>query len=200
MEYKFRTQRKVPKLGLMLVGWGGNNGSTTTAGIIANKMYMRWMTKDGPKCANYFGSLTQASTSRLGGSGPGCRDVHVPFSSLLPMVHPNDIVVGGWDISRADLAQAMKRAKVLDWALQEQLDVHMQHMVPLPSIYHPDFIAANQEARADNVIPGDDRQKHLEQVRAREAPPAAAPRRAAVAPPPHRAATPPPDPREHPRL
>ena len=26
VEYQFRTQRKTPKLGLMLVGWGGNNG------------------------------------------------------------------------------------------------------------------------------------------------------------------------------
>lgn len=27
------------------------------------------------------------------------EEVHVPFSSLLPMVHPNDFVLGGWDIS-----------------------------------------------------------------------------------------------------
>lgn len=30
--YTFRTKRKVPKTGVMLVGWGGNNGSTITAG------------------------------------------------------------------------------------------------------------------------------------------------------------------------
>ncbi len=35
--YQFRTARKVPKLGVMLVGWGGNNGTTLTAGILANK-------------------------------------------------------------------------------------------------------------------------------------------------------------------
>ncbi len=35
--FEFRTQRKVPKLGVMLVGWGGNNGTTLTAGILANK-------------------------------------------------------------------------------------------------------------------------------------------------------------------
>ena len=29
------------------------------------------------------------------------EEVHVPFSSLLPMVHPNDFVLGGWDISGA---------------------------------------------------------------------------------------------------
>lgn len=35
---------------------------------------------------------------RLGNDRFG-NSVHVPFSSLLPMVHPNDLVVGGWDIS-----------------------------------------------------------------------------------------------------
>ena len=35
--YDFKTQRTVPKLGVMLVGWGGNNGTTLTAGILANK-------------------------------------------------------------------------------------------------------------------------------------------------------------------
>lgn len=35
--FEFRTGRKVPKLGVMLVGWGGNNGTTLTAGILANK-------------------------------------------------------------------------------------------------------------------------------------------------------------------
>ena len=34
--YTFRTRRKVPRCGTMLVGWGGNNGCTMTAGIIAN--------------------------------------------------------------------------------------------------------------------------------------------------------------------
>lgn len=35
---------------------------------------------------------------RLGNDRFG-NSVFVPFSSLLPMVHPNDLVVGGWDIS-----------------------------------------------------------------------------------------------------
>jgi len=164
-EYKFRTSRAKPKLGLMLVGWGGNNGSTTTAGIIANKMKMSWPTKNGDKTANYFGSVTQASTCRLGGHGPNCVDTYVPFSAMLPMVNPNDLVIGGWDISSMNLADAMRRSKVLDYSLQEQLRPHMQHMVPLPSIYYADFIAANQTDRADNVIPGQDKNAHLEQIR-----------------------------------
>merc|ERR1719409_547413 len=59
----------------------------------------------------------------------------------------------------------MQRAKVLDITLQQQLRPHMQHLVPLPSVYYPDFIAANQSERADNVLPGQDKKKHLDQIR-----------------------------------
>lgn len=41
----------------------------------------------------------------------------------------------------------MRRAKVLDVTLQDQLYEHMQAFQPLPSIYFPDFIAANQAER-----------------------------------------------------
>uniref|UniRef100_A0A8D2J3Q3 inositol-3-phosphate synthase n=1 Tax=Varanus komodoensis TaxID=61221 RepID=A0A8D2J3Q3_VARKO len=148
----FRTERRVPKLGVMLVGWGGNNGSTVTAAVLANRMALSWMTKRGRKHANYYGSLLQASTVCLG-SGPS-GDVYVPFRDLLPMVDPNDIVFDGWDISSLNLAEAMRRAEVLDWALQEQLWPHMEGLKPRPSIYIPEFIAANQEERADNVLTG----------------------------------------------
>ena len=37
-----KTGKLVPKLGVMLVGLGGNNGSTFTAGIIANRRAMSW--------------------------------------------------------------------------------------------------------------------------------------------------------------
>ena len=60
----------------------------------------------------------------------------------------------GWDISSMNIADAMERAKVFDYNLQEQLRPYMEHMRPRPSIYIPDFIAANQEDRADNVIRG----------------------------------------------
>ncbi|CAJ0944525.1 unnamed protein product [Ranitomeya imitator] len=150
--FTFRTERKVPKLGVMLVGWGGNNGTTVTAAVLANRMGLSWMTKTGKKVANYYGSLFQSSTVCLG-SGPD-GDVHIPFRDLLPMVHPNDIIFDGWDISSLNLADSMKRAEVLDWQLQEQLRPYMEKMQPRPSIYIPEFIAANQEDRADHVIHG----------------------------------------------
>jgi myo-inositol-1-phosphate synthase len=45
--FEFELERKVPKLGLMLVGLGGNNGSTVAAGIIANRDNITWDTKEG---------------------------------------------------------------------------------------------------------------------------------------------------------
>lgn len=63
-------------------------------------------------------------------------------------------MVIGWDISSMDLGHAMERAQVFDWSLQEQLRPYMSRMKPRPSIYIPEFIAANQESRADNVLTG----------------------------------------------
>lgn len=162
--YTFRTQRKVPRVGMMLVGWGGNNGSTVTAGIIANKKNITWRTKEGVRKPNYWGSVTQTSTVRVGTANDGSL-VYVPLNSVLPMVHPNDLVVGGWDINGANIADAMVRAEVLDWDLQRQLIPEMKSMKPLPSIYYPDFIAANQKDRANNLVPEGTRKQHLEHIR-----------------------------------
>ena len=109
-KFTFKTVRKVPKVGVMLVGWGGNNGSTLTAGILANKLGTTWHTKEGLRRADYLGSLTQCSTVPLGESTSGT--VHIPFKRMLPMIDPNDLVVGGWDISSANLAEAMSRSQV----------------------------------------------------------------------------------------
>lgn len=164
--YEFRTVRKVQKTGLMMIGIGGNNGSTLCATILANKHNISWNTKAGVQTPNYIGSLLRASTVRLGTDPATQKDVHVPISDMLPMVHPNDLVLGGWDISKAPLDVAMRRAEVLDYGLQRQILPLMATIKPLPSIYYPDFIAANQSERADNLIAGDDKQAHLEHIRA----------------------------------
>lgn len=53
-----------------------------------------------------------------------------------------------------NLADAMARAKVLDIDLQKQLRPYMESMVPLPGVFDPDFVAANQGTRANNAIKG----------------------------------------------
>ena len=54
--------------------------------------------------------------------------------------------------------------QVLDWELQRQLVPYMKDMVPLPGIYDPDYIAANQDQRADSLIKGSKREQ-VETVR-----------------------------------
>ena len=152
--YDFRVERKVGKVGMMLVGWGGNNGSTVTAGIIANSRGLVWETRQGPQAANYYGSVIMGSTMKLGAEAKTGKEVNIPFHDVLPMVHPNELVIGGWDISSMDLAQAMDRAGVLEPTLKDLVKKEMSGMRPLPSPYYPDFIAANQGDRADNVLEG----------------------------------------------
>jgi myo-inositol-1-phosphate synthase len=164
--YDFKTDRTIPKVGMMLVGWGGNNGTTVTAGILANRRGLVWDTREGPRAANYYGSVVMSSTVKLGTEDKTGKEINIPFHDLLPMVHPNDLAIGGWDISGMDLAAAMDRAQVLEPTLKEQVKKEMALMKPLPSIYYPDFIAANQEERADNLIPGDKASMaHVEQIR-----------------------------------
>ena len=161
--FVFRTYRKVPKLGIMLIGWGGNNGSTLTAGLIANRENIKWETKDGLHSPNYWGSLTQSSTCQIGKFNG--EDYHVPFKNILPMVDPNDVQIDGWDTSSLSLEKCVQRAKVLDLELQQQLVPYLKELRPRPSIFDPSFVAANQQARADNTIEGK-KQHQMEQIRA----------------------------------
>lgn len=165
--FMFQTARRVPKLGVMIVGWGGNNGTTVTGGILANKLGLSWETKEGTRTPDYLGSITQASTIKLGVDSRTGEDIFVPMSRVLPLVNPNDLVVSGWDISGVGMDEAMKRACVLDVDLQRQLSFHMKRLgKPLPSIYAKDFIALNQESRADNVIPESHKRDQVEHIRA----------------------------------
>ena len=164
--YDFKVKRKVGKVGMMLVGWGGNNGSTVTAGIIANRRGLVWDTREGQRAANYYGSVVMSSTIKLGTESKTGKEINIPFHDVLPMAHPNDLVIGGWDISGMNLADAMDRAAVLEPSLKNLVKKEMAEMRPLPSIYYPDFIAANQEDRADNLLEGSRASMaHVEQLR-----------------------------------
>ena len=162
-EYRFQTKLKPSKTGLLLVGLGGNNGSTVVGGIIANRENLSWKTKNGEQKPNYFGSITQSSTVHIGNDSQ--KQVFVPFNALLPMVKPNDLIIDGWDINKANLYEAMIRASVFQPELVEKLRPHMESIVPKPSIYYADFIASNQGSRVNNVISGESKQQHLEHIR-----------------------------------
>lgn len=146
----FRTELEVPKVGVMLVGLGGNNGTTVSAAILANKHRLSFETKEGVVEANYFGSITQCSTVFIGQSNS--EDHFLPMKELVPMVNPNDLHIDGWDISSMNLAEAMKRAKVLDINLQRQLYPMMEKIKPRRALFDLNFVAENQLDRADNII------------------------------------------------
>ncbi|RNC50360.1 myo-inositol-1-phosphate synthase, partial [Trypanosoma cruzi] len=161
---RFRTLRKRAKCGLMMVGWGGNNGSTVTAGILANKHGLTWRTKKGVLHPNYFGSITQSSTLNLGMTSD-MKEVFVPLKDVVPMINPNDLAIGGWDCSGMSLVDAMHRAQVLDVALQDALYEYMRDMKPLPAVFDLDFVAENQQERADNILSVQHKWEAVEKLR-----------------------------------
>jgi myo-inositol-1-phosphate synthase len=155
-EHIIETEMKVPRLGVMLVGLGGNNGSTMVAGIFANKKKMEWDTRNGRVSANFYGSLTQCATVHVGyqfdEKTRQLHDAYMPVKDLLPMVNPVDFEISGWDISGANLFEACKRAKVLEPDLLNQLRGDLEKIKPLRAAFKGDFIASNQSDRADNIL------------------------------------------------
>jgi myo-inositol-1-phosphate synthase len=150
---QFKTSLSVRRTGVMLIGWGGNNGSTFTASLIANKTFTSWPTKEGEVNSNYLGSICKSMTIRLG-VDENNQPVFVPMSKVIPLLDPNSLEVTGWDISNVNLGDAMRRSKVLDYALQEKLYSTLKEMVPMPSVFLPDWIASSQRERANNVLQG----------------------------------------------
>ncbi len=146
VEHVITTETTVPKLGLMLVGLGGNNGSTLAAGILAHKHGIEWETKNGMHKPDYYGSFTQCATVKTGmkrtGEG-GIEDVYTPIKDLLPTVNPAEWEVSGWDINGLDLFGACKRAKVLEPTLVNALKPHLEQIKPLPAAFNGHFIASN---------------------------------------------------------
>ena len=158
IEHTIQVDQQVPKLGLMLVGWGGNNGTTITAGILANKHQLTWKTKRGSKTANYFGSLTQASATKIGvkydKETNHVQDCFKIVKDLVPLVDPNDLEITGWDISDLNLYDASYRAQVLEPTLIDQLEPQLSKMQPMKAVFNPDYIASNQSDRATHVFEG----------------------------------------------
>lgn len=167
--HKIEVNTTVPKLGLMFVGWGGNNGSTLTTGLLANKKKTTWKTRRGEQKANFFGSLTQASVSKVGikhnKATNEVEDVFKLVKDLAPIVSTDNIAVTGWDISKLNLYESCYRAQVLEPTLIDQLKPELEAMQPMKAVFNPDYIAANQSDRADNVFEGTN-QECVDRIRA----------------------------------
>lgn len=163
-DFQFKTDTKVPRTGVLIVGLGGNNGTTLTAGVLANKHKLSWESKRGIEHANYYGSLTQCATTYLGDDIKTGKQVVAPIKGLLPMVDPNDLIIGGWDISNLNMYDATVRARVHEPTMYHQIEKELRAIQPLPAVFDLSFVAPNQKDRADNILKGS-KKEILQQVR-----------------------------------
>ena len=136
--HKMRTESQVPKLGVMLVGLGGNNGSTFTAGILANKLGQSWETKRGMETPNFYGSFTQCATTHVGyqfdEKTNNLKDVFKPVKDIMPLVNPIDFEISGWDINSANVYEACKRSHVLEPSLINAMQKELEEIKPMQAV------------------------------------------------------------------
>lgn len=162
ISHRIQTLAQVPKIAVMLVGLGGNNGSTFTAGILANKLNQPWETKRGMEHPNFHGSFTQSATTHVGyqynEKTNQLQDVFKPVKDIMPMVNPIDFEISGWDISNLNMYESCKRAHVLEPTLVNALQKELEKIVPLKAVLNQEFIAANQSDRVNNIFAGTNRE------------------------------------------
>lgn len=133
------------KLGVMLVGLCGNNGSTLAATLLALQHDLTWIDEKGEHEIDLLGSLYgYGSITSPKGQPHLIRD-------LVPLISPCNIVFTGWDIKSKDLYSSCVENKVLPYSIREQLKEELSGITPMPSVYEMDFIARNQTIFADNM-------------------------------------------------
>lgn len=146
------------RLGVMLVGWGGNNGSTFTAGVLARQKKLKWQNKHGTHDVDFVGSLFEYGSLNI-------EEKNVLYQDAVDMYSIDDLVISGWDINKDNIYDACKKTQIIDLALLEQMKGELSNMVPLPSAYDLSFIASNQKDRADNFIKENEKEKIKSQIR-----------------------------------
>jgi len=87
MRVSFRTRKTVPRMGLMMIGLGGNNGTTTTAQILANRENIHWRTKEGEMVCPFGSFVVSTWISRF---FPLCKFLACRF---LRVVDPGVLLV-----------------------------------------------------------------------------------------------------------
>ena len=152
--FVFKSSVQPRRVGVMLVGVGGSNGSTLVAGLLANKRKLAWREKTGLKTANLLGSVVANACTAVGAIGTSAADtVYIPFRSLAPFPDPTELHLSGWDISSKNLYQAQLDACALQPELLDQLKSDLEARKPYPAVTYGSWLASTQEERADNLVP-----------------------------------------------
>ena len=133
-------------LGLLIVGLGGANGTTTLAGILANRHSLVWHGPQGqPMSANYNGCITQLKQRGVHG-GVGYAD------KIRGLADASMAAVGGWDIRPTKLGDALLQHQILDYDLVAQVQKEMNATKVFRGYYDPRFIGSSQHAEATYIL------------------------------------------------
>lgn len=151
------------KIGVMIAGLGGNNGSVFTAGMLAKQKGLTFENRDGTQAVDLLGSLYAYGTVNLGYNNKG-KVVSKLMRDMVDMKSVDDIVVDGWDICDNNLYDALKINRVLEPDLLRQLKDDLENITPKKAVYYPGFIAKNQHERAINILQNNDKWKDVDSI------------------------------------
>jgi len=132
------------KIGILIVGIGGNNGVTLLAGMLANNERLSWETANAGKVSapNWNGCITQLPPK---GGGVG-------FSGRYELADATTAAVGGWDIRSKPLGDALYESRILDYDLVRQVRDEMNTIPIWKGIYDASFLGESQYETATNIV------------------------------------------------
>jgi myo-inositol-1-phosphate synthase len=132
------------KVGILVVGLGGNNGVTLLAGFLANQHRLEWETAATGRVSapNWNGCVTQLEP-RGGGVG---------FKGRFDLADASTAAIGGWDIRSTKLGDALYNSRVLDYDLVRQVRDEMNEMKILKGVYDASFLGESQYDTATNIV------------------------------------------------
>ncbi|CAB9515595.1 Inositol-3-phosphate synthase [Seminavis robusta] len=137
------------KIGILIVGLGGNNGVTLLAGHTAAKHGLSWESGGCPgkgrvSAPNWGGCITQLPPKGVHGG--------VGFQGVYDLASAQEAAVGGWDIRPTPLGDALYECRVLDYDLVRQVREEMNSMEIKKGIYNSTFLGETQHATATHIV------------------------------------------------
>jgi myo-inositol-1-phosphate synthase len=134
------------KIGILVVGLGGNNGVTLVAGHLANNRCLEWETAAAGrvKAPNWNGCITQLEPRGFHGG--------VGFRGRYDLADATVAAIGGWDIRPKPLGDALYESRVLDYDLVRQVREKMNGINILKGVYDESFLGESQYETATHIV------------------------------------------------
>jgi len=139
-------------IGILIVGFGGANGSTLACGILANRNKIQWFGPLGEsQTPNYNGCITQLTPRGTAHPGVGYKSKYKE-GQYLSLADVNNAAIGGWDIRPNKLGDALLDAQILDYDLVRQVRDDLNKIPIWKGYYDPRFIGSSQHNGATYTL------------------------------------------------